>query len=61
MEYLELYRQCPPRKVKDTNMTELEKCDSVLSIMTIAPILKFERDKMGSMRVIQVINDGVYV
>ena len=45
--------------VKDTNMTELEKCECVLYLMTITPIMKIEGEKMGAMGILQVIDDGV--
>ena len=51
IDKLEFYRQCHPRIIKDTNMTALEKCDCVSSIMTIAPILKL-MNKMGAMRIL---------
>ena len=54
IDKLELYRQFPPRSIKD-------KCNSVLSVMTISPILKLEREKMGATRILQVINDGIYL
>ena len=58
---MELYRQCPPRRVKDTNMKKLENFDCLSSVMTIAQILHIDREKKGAMRVLQVINDGAYV
>ena len=61
MKTLEFYRQCTPIKVKDTKMKELEKCDCLSSVMTIAPILNIDREKMGAMMIMQVINDDVYV
>ena len=61
MDKLEQYRQCSPRRVKCTNMTELEKCDCLSSVTTIAHILNIGREKKGAMRILQVINDGVYV
>ena len=42
-------------------MKELEKCDCLSSVMTIAPILNIDREKMGDMMIMQVINDDVYV
>ena len=57
----ELYRQCSPRRVMDTTTEELEKCECVSSVMNIAPGLDIEREKMGPLRIILRINDGVYV
>ena len=42
-------------------MTELEKCECVLSVMTITPILKIEEKTMGTMGILLVVYDGVYV
>ena len=56
-----LYRQCPPRRVKDTHLKELEKCECVSSVMTIATVLITEIDKMGTIGILLKIDDGVYV
>ena len=42
---MEFNRHFPPRRVKDRNRTELEKCDCVSSVMNIAPILGLDREK----------------
>ena len=42
-------------------MTGLEKCECVSSVMTIAPELNIDREKMGAMGILLVIDDGVYV
>ena len=42
-------------------MIELEKCECVSSIMTIAPVLKIDIEKMGAMGILLIIYDGVYV
>ena len=60
-EKLKLYIQCPSRRVKDTHMTELEKCGFVSYIITISPVLNIDREKMGAMGVLLVIDDVVYV
>ena len=61
VEKLEDYIMCPPRKVKDTHMIELEKCECVLSVLTISPIINIDRGEMVTTRIIMVIDDGVYV
>ena len=43
IEKMELYRQCSPIRVKDTNMSELEKCYCVSSFITIAYISRIYR------------------
>ena len=35
---LELYRQCPPRRVKDTNMLEIENTSCVRNVMRVTPV-----------------------
>ena len=42
---LELYRQCPPRRVKDSNILEIEKCACVSSVMKITPMSGIEEVK----------------
>ena len=59
IEELELYRQCPNRIVKDTHMIELEICEFVSYVITIAPVLNIDREKMGAMRILLIIYDGV--
>ena len=61
VDKLELQRQCTPRRVKDTHMTELEKCEYVSSVMNIAPVLNIDREKMGDVGILLEIDDGVYV
>ena len=37
------------------------KCECVLYVMTIATVLNIEREKMGPLRILTIIDDGVYV
>ena len=57
----ELYRQCLPRRVKYIEIKELEKCESVSSVMTISPLLNIDRSKIGTLGILTRIDDGVYV
>ena len=34
----ELYRQFPPRKVKDTNISEIENTSCVRNVMKVTPV-----------------------
>ena len=45
----------------ETTIEELEKCECVSSVMNIAYVLKIEREKMGCLKILLIINDGVYV
>ena len=47
--------------MKDTEIEELEKCEYVLSVITIASVLHIEREKMGLLGIILRIDYGVYV
>ena len=35
---LELYRQCPPRRVKDTKMSEIKNNSCVRNVMRVTPV-----------------------
>ena len=61
MDQSELYRQCSPRRVMDTTIEELDKCECVSSVIKIVPVLGIGRDKMGPLGILMRINDGVYV
>ena len=47
--------------MKDTEIKELGKCECVSSVMTIAPVLKIYRSKMGTLGILLRIDYGVYV
>ena len=47
--------------MKDTEIEELEKCECVSSVMTIAHVLKIDRSKMDTLGILLKIDDGVYV
>ena len=47
--------------MKDKKIEELEKCECVSSVMTIAPVLNIEREKIGPLVILMRIDDGVYV
>ena len=42
-------------------MKELEKCECVLSVMNVAPILNIDKEKMGTMGILLVIDVCVYI
>ena len=47
--------------MKDIEIEELEKCECVSSVMTVAPVLSIEREQMGPLGILMRIDDGVYV
>ena len=47
--------------MKDTEIKELEKCECVSSVMTVATVLNIEREQVGPLGILMRIDDGVYV
>ena len=47
--------------MNDTEIKELEKCESVSSVMTISPLLNIDRSKMYTLGIRMIIDYGVYV
>ena len=39
----ELYRQCPPRRVKDSNISEIENTSCVRNVMEVTVVSGIER------------------
>ena len=44
----ELYRQCPTRKVKDSNISEIENTSCVRNVMKVTPVSGIEREPWGA-------------
>ena len=61
MNKLELYRQCPPRRVKDTKIFEIENTSCVRNIMRVTPVFGIERENWGASCILRKVNDGVYI
>ena len=40
----ELYRQLPPRRVKDTHISEIENTSCVRNVMKVNPVSRIERE-----------------
>ena len=57
----ELYRQCPPRRVKNSHISEIEKCACVTNVMKITPMSGIEELKWGAASILKTVNDGVYI
>ena len=58
---LEFYRQCPPRRVKDTKMSEIENNSSVRYVMRVTPVSGIEREPWGAACILRKVNYGVYI
>ena len=57
----ELYRQCPPRRVKNSHISEIENCACVTNVMNITPISGIEEVAWGAAIIMRTVNDGVYI
>ena len=57
----ELYRQYPPRKVKDTNISEIENTSCVINFMEVTPLSGIERETWGTVCILRRVNDGVFI
>ena len=55
---LELYRQLPPRKVKDTKIFEIENTSYVRNVMRFIPVFGIEREAWGAACILRKVNDG---
>ena len=57
----ELYRQFPPRKVKDTNISDIENTSCVRNFMKVAPVSGIEREPWGAACILRRVHDGVFI
>ena len=57
----ELYRQFPPRRVKDSHISEIEDSECVRNVMNITPVSGIEEVKWGAASILKTVNDGVYI
>ena len=58
---LELYRQCPPRRVNNSHIYEIEDSACVRNVMNITPVLGIEEVPWGAANNLRRVNDGVYI
>ena len=56
-----MYRQCQPRRVKDTNISEIENTLCLRSFVNGTEILKIEREHWGASCILRTVNAGVYI
>ena len=45
----------------ETAIFELEKCECVSSVIKVEAVLYIEREKISTLGILMIINDGVYV
>ena len=55
----ELYRQFPPRRVKDTNILYIENTSCVRNVMKVTPVFVIEREPWVEACIMIQINYGV--
>ena len=57
----ELYRQCPPRIVKDSNISEIENTSCVRNFMEVTVVSGIERVPWVPASILKIVNDGVLI
>ena len=57
----EFYRQCPPIKVKDTNISEIENTSCVRNVMKVTPVYGIEREPWVEACIMRIANDVVFI
>ena len=57
----ELYRQCPPRRVKNSHVSNIEDSSCVRNVMNVTPVLGINRVAWGADSIARRVNDGVYI
>ena len=57
----ELYRQCPPRRVKGSNISVMENTSCVRNFMKVTPVYEIEQVAWGAASIMKIVNDGVSI
>ena len=52
----ELYRQWHPRRMKDTNISEIENTSSVRNVMRVTPVSGIEREPWRGASILRIFN-----
>ena len=56
-----MYRQLPPRRVKDKKTPEIENTSCVRNVMRVTPVSGIEIEPWGVSCILIIVNDGVYI
>ena len=56
---LEFYRQCPPRRLKDTKMSGIENTSFIINFMGVTPVSGIEREPWVAASILRRVNYGV--
>ena len=57
----ELYRQCPPIRVKNSHISEIEAPACVINVMNITPVSGIDEVAWVAVSILRRVNDGVYI
>ena len=57
----ELYRQCPPRRVKDSHISEIENTSCARNVMEVTVVYGIERVHWGPASILRRVNDGFFI
>ena len=57
----ELYRQFPPRRVKDSHISEIENTSCVRNFMNLTLLSVIEQVSWGAASILRRVNDGVFI
>ena len=58
---LELYRQCPPRREKNSHISEIENSFCVIHVMNMNSVSGIDQLPWGEASILRTVNDGVYI
>ena len=56
---LELYRHCPPRRVNNSHISEIENSSCVRNVTNMTPVSEIDRVPWGAASILRTVNDGV--
>ena len=57
----ELYRTCPPRRVKDSNISKIENTLCVRNVLEVTVVYGIERVHWGPASILRRVNDGFFI
>ena len=57
----ELYRQCLPRRVKDSNIYEIENTSYEINFRKVTTVSGIEQVAWGAASITRRVNDGVFI
>ena len=58
---LGLYIQCPPRRVKNSHISEIVNSSCVRNVMNMNPVSGIDQAAWGAASILRTVNDRVYI